>query len=234
MAIFVSNAAMKQVSYGFTWDEIQKMLDIAKKDERTYLLMLILSYTGRRISEVVGEFKRAIVKIYWIGSDGKKDKTQTQLIPLAVPALTPEKIDFQNGVITWCIEKKVKKKSTPNEWQKASRVFATIETHPKVMDALKAYIEKNNIGKLDSIFKFQRQYAYKLIRKVFDEAEIRGKKRILHAFRHGFAIQLLKSGSTPDDLVRLQNLLMHDNIQTTMSYTVYSDSDRRKLLERLK
>lgn len=225
---------IKSHNYAFSWDEIQRIISIARKENITvYTLIITLAYSGRRITEIVGEEKRAMVKVYWVNENGRVVKDKWKIVLCPVKGLLVRDIDFENGVIDWCIEKKIQKIREPNSWEKPKRVYATLPAHPKLLEVLKEYIDTKGLEREDKLFPFTRQHAYRLVKKVIKKANIHGKERILHAFRHGFAITVLKKGSTPYDLRSLQNLLQHSSIDLTMEYTRFAKGDERKLLERL-
>ena len=77
-------------------------------------------------------------------------------------------------------------------------------------------------GKLD------RVYLYNMIRRYAKRAGI-GKKVGLHTLRHSFALKFYKESN--HDLIRLQKILGHRNINTTEIYCYMDNTDIRKGLE---
>ncbi len=73
------------------------------------------------------------------------------------------------------------------------------------------------------------QYAARSAQKVFKEAMRKAginKKIGIHSLRHSYATHLIEQGT---DIRFVQELLGHNNIKTTMSYTHLTDSRKRKI-----
>ena len=54
-----------------------------------------------------------------------------------------------------------------------------------------------------------------IVKKYVKLAGIKGRKRLVHAFRHGFAIGYLKKSSKAEDLLELKEQLQHSSVIIT-------------------
>ena len=246
--------------YKFTWNQIQRILEEAKKlkDPTIYEFLVVLAYSGRRVSEILGKFppwkkdlspkyiRKNFVKVYKVVGRDKKgnwiiDKSQYKYEFLPLHGLRWCDINFEKGIITWEIEKKIiRTVEEGEEWQKIRRKEVVLPAHPLVLQILKQrYIRLKEEGKIghetDRVFPFSRVYAYKVVKKLCEKAGIKNKERLLHAFRHGFAVEMLKRGSSSKDIERLCNYLQHSDIKITMAYAKFTENEEeiRKWLEKL-
>jgi len=140
-----------------------------------------------------------------------------------VRCLTPFDINFKERLINFTILKR----KTPTK--------KLIPVNGKVLILLKDYIERNNIGIHDYVFKISRQRVFQLIRRYGKKAGIEwiGEKRIHpHHLRHSFAVYMAKKIENPADLRKLQELLAHTDINITTFYLKFNPSETRELLKK--
>jgi len=218
---------IKSSRYAFTPEEIRKILEVAKqKNFRDYCLLLTLALTGRRVSEVVGTSVWEIEKY-------KKE-------PLH--GLRVCDIDFANGVINWQIEKKfrkVKRKVGNETIEVIERVEVPIKAPKILLDTLKEYIERyikpncpnEKALQYSKLFPMTRFRVHQIVKKYVKLAGIKGRKRLVHAFRHGFAIGYLKKSSKPEDLLELKEQLQHSSVIITENYLRFLETRGSKILD---
>jgi site-specific recombinase XerD len=199
------------------------MRHLTDKWLRNYCLFMTLYRTGRRISEVVGQ------KPY-----------------KSTPGLRP--MDFYtDNLIEFTILKKnqIRTKTKGNKdiaeeklikmrWEKEhKRVLIPVDT--EYYNLMKMLIKHNNIQPHQRIFKFSRQRADKILKKITNNIGIyRPQKKIhCHMFRHTFAVHFLKGNpNNPMALIQLKDLLHHSNIDITTTYTQFTPEDKVGSLEK--
>lgn len=238
MAFGAAGNIVQKSSYAYSWDEIQRMLTLARATDLTsYTLLVTLAYTGRRVGEVVGNLsvKERQVRAYWVGADGKKDKLIWERVPVPTYGLRPCDIDFERGVISFTIEKKFSRKNLPGQFQQVKRLVKSKVVAGVVLSTLQDYLTRKQpeIGPLDRVFPFTPRWAHRLISGVAEQANISGRERMVHALRHGFGLRWVAVGQTPSDLLALQEQMEHSNIDTTMGYLRFGKPDAKGMLEKL-
>ncbi|MEM5855663.1 MAG: tyrosine-type recombinase/integrase, partial [Candidatus Aenigmatarchaeota archaeon] len=103
----------------------------------------------------------------------------------------------------------------------------------EVIDLIKEYCEKYRVtDPKEKVFRHTRSWYYKILKKTLNALGIK-KKRILHGFRHSFGIFGVKEGTTTEDLLRLQKLMAHSNIQTTIEYAKIKEMGEQELAEKI-
>lgn len=206
--------------------EIQTMLNYCFKKERVrdYMLILTLSRTGRRITEILGK------------------KPYTLYVGLRPCDIHPD------GLIEFDILKKnpVMSKTKTGQPRSEDRLIKErLNKKPKrklfpiddtTLSFLKQYIQNNNIQTHQRIFPITRQRADVLIKQIANACKITrpGMKIHAHNLRHSFAINLLKDN--PNDasiLIQVQELLDHSNLNITKTYLQFTPEDKRKKLNKL-
>lgn len=204
--------AIKDINYAFTWDEILKILDTAKQENyRDYVLLTTLAFTGRRVGEIV--------------SVKEKDRVPS-------PGLKVCDIDFTNQTICFTILKQFKKiKSKDSDYIIKERKKLILPANTKLLELLQEYIRTNNLKDEDLLFDITRQRVWQIVKKYCEKCGIE-KKRIVHAFRHGFAIKAIQEAERPEDILSIKKLLAHSNILTTQSYLVFAKTKEKEILEK--
>ena len=87
---------------------------------------------------------------------------------------------------------------------------------------LSEYISKQNISEDWYILSIKRCQAHTIVKKY---EKMIGVDIHPNTFRHSFAIHLVRSGL---DLRRVQQLLGHNNLNTTQVYLQFNDQDLRE------
>ena len=199
------SSPMKDVRGYFPYEIVREIVEVCP-DKRFALIFEVLARTGRRVSEVVRSLK-------------------------------PMDIDFNTGLVKWRILKRKKKYDV-----KGNLLPAPTDTLP-IGDDLKQklanYIVKHSIASDDFVFPFSPQYVdrkFKMTCKCLKNpiltwgSLIRNKPHV-HILRHSFAVRRAKKMKSPEDLKKLQNMLGHANIGTTMHYLKYNPEEMKTLLE---
>ena len=172
------------------------------------LLFRILKMTGRRITEIIGR------KEYKHG-----DKTYPQ-----VTGLRPMDIDWEDQSIVF----NILKKKSPHKKRKP--------VDAETLNMIRSYINTNGIEVDQPIFKLSRVQAYRVFRTAAENARIYyvGEKPFHpHHLRHSFAVNVLKTSTSPMDLRRVQMMLEHSDLRITEHYLQFGQEEERKLVENL-
>ena len=227
---------IRSSKYAFTPEEIKKILEVAKQHSfRDYCLLLTLALTGRRVGEIVGSSSWEVTYV------NPKYRKQP------IEGLTVGDIDFENGIINWTIEKKfkyVKKKDeNGNEVLVKERVKVPLKAPKILLDTLKEYVNerskipegmyknKEKIINCIKLFPMSRFNVHRIVKKYVKLAGITNRRRLVHAFRHGFAIAYLKKSSKPEDLLALKDQLQHSSVMITEGYLKFLDTQESKVLD---
>ena len=186
---------MKYEDEYLTQEQINDIIE-ACSNERDKLLLKTLFYSGRRVSEIVGQRKYE-VKDGIIKSNG----------------ITPADIIHEDReyYIWFSILKK------------HNKVRALIPVPSDLARSLIEYVQANDIGKNEKIFDISRRRVNQIVRTAAEKAGIRGlgkDNRPVHAhhFRHSYAILLAKNAENPSDLSLIQTIMGHSSVQMTMWY----------------
>ena len=224
---------MRNKSAYLTYEEINKMLNYCLQKSNTsrnkvmhYMLIMILSRTGRRISEIIG----------------KKPYTSH-------PGLRPIDLHHDNNLIEWHILKKrpIRRRDSPHGKKRSDDLMQRLKDKKlppnklqpidtKTMILLRKYIEANNIGTYDRIFPITRQGAWKIIKVIGVKNKIVRKKGYIHPhmFRHGFSINFLKKNPFDSSaLIKLQRILEHSDIKITQGYAQFTPEDIKLTLNEI-
>jgi len=218
---------MKDKTSYLTFKEIDKMLqhcfDSDKaKALRDYMLILTMVRTGRRISEVVGA------------------KPYTRNVGL-------RPVDIRDdGLIEWDILKKRHIWRNPKHGRKISkerlevlrltkmpkRMLITVDD--EYLGILTSYVETLPIGSYDRVFPITRQRADVIVKTVAKECKIyRSSPVHCHSFRHSLAIHMLQQNEhDPTMLIKVKEILAHSDINVTMAYTQFTQTDKKDALNK--
>lgn len=197
----------------FTHDEAMAVIGHLEGHHR--LLASLMYGTGLRVMEAV----RLRVQDVDFGNkclfvrEAKGDKWRRTLLPgvLTEPlqtqidlALTLHRRDLDEGFgavyLPHALAKKYPKAPTSPNWQ---YIFPARD---RSMDPRSNVMRRHHVGE---------QQVRRAVAKALSDAGIR-KKASCHTFRHSFATNLLASGT---DIRNIQELLGHNDINTTMIYT---------------
>ena len=208
---------MKDKSCYFSYEQIDRMLAQAP-NRKVWLLVYLLSRTGRRVSEVL-ELKPRDV-------DFDKDMILWNILKKKMKGLKVWMASDHETIETLMAH--------INKWhlEQDGYVFGSNRVNSKGVYV--RYTRKwafENIRKLTStcLIKYVGQKEpIKMLR--------RGKEVILkpdwhpHHFRHSFSIYYLQNNKEPSSLSMLQQQLGHSSINITSDYLQFSQDDRKKAL----
>jgi integrase len=194
---------LEDASLAFSWDEIIKMIELARVNHRDFTLLSTMALSGRRISEIVG---------------------RTYKVDIPLPGLYIKDIDFGYKVIRWTLAKKFKKEGGINY----ERVTKLKEANEDMLSILKKYIDTLPPGQ-EKVFPITQQRAWQIVKKYMKQAGI-NRKRICHAFRHGFGIEFANNAEKPEDMMQLKDILDHYSIDQTSQYLRFAKTRKREIL----
>ncbi|MCZ7604077.1 MAG: integron integrase [Melioribacteraceae bacterium] len=208
----------KKLPVVFSKDEARKVIENTKGDIR--LIVSLLYGSGLRLSEALNlrikDLDFELESIMIRESKGEKDRS-TVLAQSIIPQLKEKvrevkklhTIDLRNGngktLLPFALHKKYPHASQEFGWQ-------------YVFPANKFIYDKER--KLKYRYHIHPSTVQKEIRKAIKKAGI-NKPASSHTFRHSFATHLLQSG---DDVRKIQELLGHKSLRTTMIYTHITDN----------
>jgi len=133
--------------------------------------------------------------------------------------ITPHNIIANERIIIFPLEKK------------KGKVLLRVPVNQETLKKLLYYIKIKKIGPKTRIFKIKRVQVYNIIRRIGKKCGIEkvGEKWIHpHVLRHSFCINWVKKGgSSQEEMRKLQMILGHANIATTMFYLQFSPIEVR-------
>ena len=155
----------KEIKY-FNSDEIQKILsdDLKTTKYKQYLLCMVLSYTGARITEVTGS------------------ATVTGLVVGDI-----KKVQGKDEIYYTIRLQTMKRKGGKKE-------FRTLILQEDLKKELLSYISAQNLKKNDKLFEVSGKTAYNWVNKACLVAGFDDDRCHPHAFRHSFAINSILLG----------------------------------------
>jgi len=175
-----------------------------------------------------------IKKLLWIA---KADNDRNYLIILTlfltgrriseVLMLKQKDIDVRAGMVVWNILKKRDKN------------YKVIKPVPEfLMDSLKKWVERENIQGEDYVFHsnrgktkhLSRSMAFRFVKKYGKEI---GLNLHPHQLRHSFAIQMVRSMTSPGGLILLKNALEHSDLKITETYLQFSQKETLDIQENM-
>jgi len=198
----------------FTLKQIDTMLNLAQNKEEQ-ILILLLSRTGRRITEILGR------KAY-LNKNANHPELQKEYNE--VIGLRPIDINFESGQAAFNILKK----------RKAIRKLKPLDDF--TLTKLQEYITETNIESHTPIFKLNRWKGFRIVKRLANEAGIGlvgTKEPHPHHFRHSFAVQILKNSNDPTDIKKLQQILEHSNMNITAGYLQFNQEELRKTINKV-
>ena len=197
----------------FTIDQVNRMVSVTINKEEE-LLVVLLSRTGRRITEILGRKKYI--------NNNANHPSLTKEYPEVI-GLRPIDINFEDGQAAFNILKK----------RKAIRKLKPLDDLS--LRLLRDYIAKNDIEPHKPIFDMNRWKAYRIIKRLANDvgiAMVGTKEPHPHHFRHSFAVHILKNSSDPTDIKKVQQILEHSNMNITAGYLQFNQEELRKTINR--
>ena len=203
---------MEDISLVLEWDKIEKILSHASQDNRrNYMILTTAALTSRRMGEIVGRKEM-------MGRRG----------PLSgVPGLRVCDIDFRNEQIKWTIEKRFKDQAH------TERTIKVKDAHPELLFLLRKWIYENGLKEDEKMFNITERRVNQILHRYCEDLGITEKRRLCHAFRHGFGLQFAKNMKNPSEAVLLQRILDHTRIDQTFAYIQLGSGESKKALGRL-
>ncbi len=195
----------KEISNYIRPNEARMLIDAAKTP-REHLLFNIFWQTGGRVSEII---KLRPVDIAEAG---------IQMVTLKQRLNTKKR----KSTGTWV--------SRPEPVLTKKVVRRNIPIKPELNTEVMTYAYKAGIQPNDRFFPISSRRVEQILEDTAKKCNITYKKVHPHLFRHGFAVNYINQGGT---LNRLQKILGHNHIQTTMIYLQLSDSDLRRDIDRM-
>ena len=104
---------------------------------------------------------------------------------------------------------------------------------PETVGVIAAYIVTEKLESSDFLFKFSRQWAFKIVKKAVLQAGFEEDRAHPHAFRHSFAINCLLQ-EEPVPITVLKEWLGHANITNTLIYTKILARDARQYFDKIR
>jgi len=154
-------------------------------------------------------------------------------------------LNFEDNVVTWHILKKHKRKNAKKpvvyqSWQikphlPHGRLFVR-KCDEELMALFAKWIRIKQLKPEDFIFPFTRQWAW---HKITEASKTAGVNAGDHAanprtMRHSFALGIVKSGDKVEDLIRLQNMLVHSTLRQSLEYAEVTNMETQSLLDKKK
>lgn len=198
---------MTDVAGYFTENQLLK-IEKAAESLRDRLLIRLLKYSGRRITEIIGR---------------KETKLKHKILP-KISGITPSRIMWDEEVIIYNIIKKRKP------------LVKRKHIDPGTLSLLRDYIKIKNIQPDEQIFNITRQQAFNIVRKTCAKCGIfmvGTKKPHPHHFRHSFAVQAIKSSKKASDLRTLQQDLEHSSLDMTSNYLQFDLKEQKEMHKRM-
>ena len=104
---------------------------------------------------------------------------------------------------------------------------------PETVGIIAAYIVTEKLESADFLFKFSRQWAFKIVKKAVLQAGFEKDRAHPHTFRHSFAINCLLQ-EEPVPITVLKEWLGHANITNTLIYTKILARDARQYFDKIR
>lgn len=137
-----------------------------------------------------------------------------------VRELKPRDINWEEGLVNFTLLKR----RIPTK--------RLLPVHPKLLRLLRLYVRRHRIKDDQPIFTICRSRIFQVMKEAARKAGVIGAA-YPHALRHGFAIRAAKKARSPADIVRVQQLLGHARIDTTMFYLRFNPVEERNLVKEM-
>ncbi len=203
---------MSDIKGYLPYETVVKLIWAAKENERDFLLMMTLFFTGRRVSEIVG-------LAYEKDIDEETQKGKWIYTGRHIGGLKPVNVMKDRAYIRFDILKKRKPKQ------------ATKPIPDRLHRHLLAYIQKKQIKDDKRIFPITRQRVDQIVKKYAKRIgidKVGEHKMHAHVFRHSYSIRFLDK---THNIRKLQMLLEHSDLRYTSQYLQYSESDLARDVE---
>lgn len=198
-------------------DEASQLIE-ATTTPRDHLLINMLWNTGARIGEVIPTH------------DTKRN--------IKTPGVKPSDIS-QRGIMMFTEKTRnsKKKRMASGDWKlrpepkiKRKPFRRLIPIKPELFAEIMQYSFMMKLDPGKPLFDITIRRAEQIFKDAAIKAGITYKKISPHSMRHGFAIHYINSGGS---IARLQKVLAHSHIQTTMIYLKYADQDLQRDFDRM-
>lgn len=126
----------------------------------------------------------------------------------------------------------LKKRKVDNQGNKKEPEYRRIEVPDRLIEELDLTFDLRRHQKSKNpepflLFPISRSTGWRIIKRVLDNADIKGSQATPKGFRHGFGIAMAQSGIP---LTVLKKLLGHSSTDTVEIYLAFQGEERRKLV----
>lgn len=150
--------------------------------------------------------------------------------PTEALAVSPERILLEDRAI---VIQSLKKRAKDGKGRRKRPQFRTIPVPGRLIDDLDLVFDlrrsRTAIARQTPLWSMSRTTAWRLVKKVMNNAGIEGPQATTKGLRHGFGIAML-SGERPLPLNVLRDLLGHTDTKTTEIYLQAIGYERRHLV----
>ncbi len=151
--------------------------------------------------------------------------------PSEALALTPACISLTEQVMVF---RSLKKRKYDNQGNRKQPQFRSIPVPDKLIDDLDLVFDLRRIAKsgkgLDHLlWSMSRATAWRMVKKVMERANIKGKQATSKGLRHGFGIAML-SGEKALPITILRDLMGHSDSKITEIYLQAVGTEKRNLV----
>lgn len=150
--------------------------------------------------------------------------------PTEALAVAPDRILLEDRAI---VIQSLKKRATDRQGRRKRPQFRTIPVPERLIDDLDLVFDlrkpRRPSARQEPLWPMSRTTAWRLVKKVMDDAGIAGPQATTKGLRHGFGIAML-SGERPLPLNVLRDLLGHTDTKTTEIYLQAVGYEKRALV----
>ena len=143
--------------------------------------------------------------------------------------LTPGRVHIADHEIVF---RTLKKRKRDRQGREKKPQFRTIPVPGNLIDQMDLVFDLRRIQKQDSkepLWSMSRTTSWRLVKRVMDNAGIKGPQATQKGLRHGFGIAML-TGEQPLPLNVLRDLMGHTDTKTTEIYANAIGYEKRKLV----